>query len=95
METKTYNGFAIPLKPDTDLHFAMLVAEDEEGHYEPIGIASTISQAKELAMHDLGRRFERLEANKDPGICPYEYKLWARGVSGVQRIAATWNAGEL
>ncbi len=52
-ETKTYNGFAIPLHPDTQLGLAMLIAEDEEGHYEPIGVASTINEAKEIAASDL------------------------------------------
>jgi hypothetical protein len=28
---QTYNGFAIPIKPDTDLGMAMLIAEDEDG----------------------------------------------------------------
>lgn len=40
-QPKTYNGFAIPLQPDTDLGFAMLIAEDEEGHYEALGVAGT------------------------------------------------------
>ncbi len=30
-QTKAYNGFAIPLEPDTELDLAMLIAEDEEG----------------------------------------------------------------
>jgi len=28
-------------QPDTDLGFAMLIAEDEEGHYEALGVAGT------------------------------------------------------
>jgi len=28
-QPKTYNGFAIPLQPDTELGLAMLIAEDE------------------------------------------------------------------
>jgi hypothetical protein len=93
--TQTYNGFAVPLQPDTDLHFAMLVAEDEEGSYEPIDKASTIAEGKELASDDMKRRLKRLEADQHSGICPYAYKLWARGVDGVQCVAATWNVAEL
>jgi hypothetical protein len=29
------------------------------------------------------------------GLCPSEYKLWSRGLGGVQTVVATWNASEL
>lgn len=48
-QTRNYNGFAIPLEPDTERGMAFLIAEDEEGNYEPVSIASTINEAKELA----------------------------------------------
>jgi hypothetical protein len=35
-QTTSYNGFAFPLQPDTELGLAMLIAEDEEGHHEPV-----------------------------------------------------------
>ena len=60
-QTKSYNGFAIPLQPDTELGLAMLIAEDEEGHHEPVAVASTINEAKELAESDLRGRMRRLE----------------------------------
>jgi hypothetical protein len=69
--TKTYNGFAIPLQPETDLGNAMLIAEDEEANYEPIAVAVNISEGKELAQSDLRGRLRRLERDEDPGICPY------------------------
>jgi hypothetical protein len=81
-QNKTYNGFAIPLQPDTDLGNAMLIVEDEEGHYEPLTAASTINEGKELAQHDLRFRLKRLESEHDPDFCPYLYKLWARGLDG-------------
>ena len=84
---KTYNGFAIQLQPDTELGLAMLIAEDEEGHHEPVGVASTINEAKEIAESDLRGRMSRLERGEDPGICPYTYKVWARGIDGDYRIA--------
>jgi len=71
------NGFAIPLQPDTDLGLAMLIAEDEEGQHEPVAVAGTIQEAKEIAESDLRSRMRRLERGDDPGICPYTYKLWA------------------
>ncbi len=94
-ETKTYNGFAIPLQPDTDLGLAMLIAEDEEGGYQPVGVASTINEAKEIAASDLAGRRCRLEHGDDPGLCPNEYKVWAQGVEGSYILATTILASTL
>jgi hypothetical protein len=88
-------GFAIQITPDTDLGIAMLIVEDEEGHYEPLNAASTINEGKEMAQYDLRFRLKRLESDEDPGLCPYLYKLWARGLDGVHHIAATWNVSDL
>jgi hypothetical protein len=86
-QTASYNGFAIPLQPDTDLGLAMLIAEDEDGHHQPVAVASTINEAKEIAESDLRGRMRCLERGEDPGLCPYTYKLWARGIDGDYRIA--------
>ena len=86
-QTKTGNGFAIPLEPDTALGLAMLIAEDEEGKYEPIAVASTISEAKELAASDFRAWRRRLERGDDPGLYPYVYKLWAQGIEGAYMLA--------
>ncbi len=94
-QTKNYHGFAFPLQPDTDLGLAMLIVEDEGGHYEPLGSSWTIKEGKELAQHDFRFRMKLLEKDEDPGLCPYIYKLWARGPGGVHQVAATWNASEL
>jgi hypothetical protein len=94
-QPKTYNGFAIPLEPDTELGLAMLIAEDEEGHHEPVAVASTISEAKEIAESDFRGRMRRLERGEDPGICPFTYKLWARGCDGDYRVAGEIAAAEL
>ncbi len=53
---RTYNGFALPLEPETELGLAMLIAEDEDGHYEPVAVAASINEAKELAESDLRGR---------------------------------------
>ena len=86
-ETKTYNGFAIPLQPDTQLGLAMVIAEDEAGHYEPVAVASTISEARELAESDFRGRMRRLERGEYAGLCPARYKVWAQGIDGDYRIA--------
>ena len=91
-QTKAYNGFAIPLEPDTELGSAMLIAEDEEGHHEPVAVASTINEAKEIAQSDLRGRMRRLERGADPGVCPHIYRLWARGIDGDYRIALELDA---
>jgi hypothetical protein len=89
-------GFAIQILPDTELGLAMLIAEDEEAEYqEPVAVCATINEAKEVAAADFRSRMKSLEAGEEPGICPYEYKLWARGLEGRYRIAATFNASEL
>jgi hypothetical protein len=93
--TKTYNGFAFRLQPETDLGNAMLIAEDEESNYEPIAVAMNINEGKELAQCDLRERMRRLERDEDPGLCHWQYRLWARGVDGRQHVAATWLASEL
>ena len=94
-QTKTYNGFAIPLKPDTELGLAMLIAEDEDGHYEPVAVAATINEAKEIAESDLRGRMRGIERGDDPRICPYTYKLWARGIDGDYHIAFAYMINDL
>ncbi len=81
------SGFAIPLQGDTDLGLPLLIAEDEEGRYQPVANVSTINEARELAIADLHCRRERLERDEVPGLCPCTYKLWARGISGGFRVA--------
>ena len=94
-QTNHSNGFAIPLQPDTDLGLAMLIAEDEDGQHEPVAVASTISEATEIAQSDMAGRMRRLERGDDPGLCPYEYKVWAQGIDGNYLIAATIKASSL
>jgi len=91
-QPKTHNGFAFPLRPDTELGLAMLIAEDEEGHYEPVAVAATINEAKELAESDMHARMRSMESGGDAGICPVRYKLWARGIDGDHRVAKVFEA---
>jgi hypothetical protein len=86
-KSKSYNGFAIPLQPDTQLGLAILIAEDEEGRHQPVAVASTINEAKELAESDLRARRKRLERGDDPDLCPYMYKVWAQGIDGDYLVA--------
>src|SRR5450759_1093921 len=86
-QTTTHNGFAIPLQPDTDLGLAMLIAEGEDGQHEPVAVVGTISEAREAAESDLRDRMRRLERGEDAGLCPTQYKVWARGIDGTYRTA--------
>ena len=81
------NGFAIPLTESPDLGLAMLIAESEDGQYEPVGVVASITEAREIAESDLQGRMRRLERGDDPGLCPYSYTVWANGIDGDYRIA--------
>lgn len=90
-KTKTPTpGFAVKIGPDTDLGLGILIVEDEEGNYEPLAVVATIEEAIELKADDLKRRLDRLEHDEDPGLCPYEYKVYARGMGGDYQLAARW-----
>ena len=88
-------GFAIQILRDTELGIATLIVEDEEGHYEPVNYASTLAEGFEMAKEDLRNRQKNLMADNDPGLCPWEYKVWARGLDGRMVVAATWNVSDL
>ena len=88
-------GFAIAIKDDTDLGLAMLIAEDEEGRYEPVGVIVSINEAREIAASDMRGRINHLERGEDAGLCPYEYKVWAQGIDGDYRVAGTISATRL
>ena len=92
--TNTTPGFGCEIKNDTDLGVATLIAEDEEGHYLPVGSVVSIDEGREIAQDDLRRRMRQLEHGNDPGFCPYWYKVWARGLDGFL-VAAILLATEL
>jgi hypothetical protein len=52
-------------------------------------VASTISEAKEMAESNLRERMRNLERGQDAGVCPIRYKLWARGINGEYLVATT------
>jgi len=86
----TYNGFAIPLQPDTDLGLAMLIAESDDGQHQPVAVVGTISEAREVAESDLRDRMRQLEEGEEP-FCPSVYKLWARGIDGTYQLASAFD----
>ncbi|MEP6538678.1 MAG: hypothetical protein ABJF23_25295 [Bryobacteraceae bacterium] len=84
---KTYNGFAIEITDSTALGLAMLITESEDGHYEPVAVVSNLGEAREVAIRDFRDRMRRLDERSE-GMCPYSYKVWARGIDGERRVAS-------
>jgi hypothetical protein len=90
----TTPGFAIRLSDETELGIAMLIAEDENGAYEPLGPVATIAEAREVAQSDLSHRRRDLERGGLP-LCPAVYKVWARGSDGDYKVAAEFDPSTL
>ena len=84
---QNHNGFAVEITDATDLGLAMLIAESEDGQYEPVAVVANLGEAREVARDDFRSRMERLENGESP-LCPYTYKVWARGIDGEHRIAS-------
>ena len=87
------DGFAIPARASYGIRHAVLVAEDEEGRFQPLCVVSSINEAGDTAASDLKCRLDPLGRDEDPGICPYEHKVLPRGIEGkyitLVRISAT------
>jgi hypothetical protein len=83
---QNHNGFAIEITDTTDLGLAMLIAESEDGQYEPVAVVANVGEAREVAHDDMRIRMRDLERGASP-LCPYVYKIWARGIDGQHRIA--------
>lgn len=65
-------------------HEVMILMEQSDGPYEPVGIACNEREALELITNDYHRRSP---ANDD--LCPEHYALWSRDPNGHYRRDAT------
>jgi hypothetical protein len=85
------------ISDDEQIGLAIVMAADEEDHREPVAVASTIGEARELAESDMRRRTNRLENGDDPGLCPYEYCVYAedRRTGEGYKIVASFQVTEL
>jgi hypothetical protein len=54
-----------------------------------VAVASTLTEAKELAESDLRERMRKLELGWDGDSYRAHYKLWARGINGEYFVATT------
>jgi hypothetical protein len=70
----------------------LIVCEDEEGNYEPIGEAYNESEAREIIDSVMRGKMKTLAADGDPGICPYIWKGFTRTASG--RYTEVWRVLE-
>ncbi len=74
------NGRSTVIEETTELGIGMLIAESEDGAYEPVAPVS-ISEARDLASEDLRIRMADLEGGGEP-MCPSIYRVWARNDRG-------------
>jgi hypothetical protein len=74
-------GFAIRITPQTELGLAMLIAETEDGRYEPVAVVATVAEAQEIAKSDFARRIKETAMGEDIA-CPSRYAIWAQGLGG-------------
>ncbi len=75
----------------TNLGIGFLIAESEEGAYQPVGAVATIREAREIADNHMRGRMRQLEAGNEP-MYPFRYKVWARGDAGEFSAVAEFEA---
>jgi hypothetical protein len=78
--TNATPGFAVELKPTTDLGLAILMVIFENGKYEPVGVVASTSEADEIAKN----HHQHYRASH-PGYTIASYELWAQGLGGEYR----------
>jgi hypothetical protein len=71
----------IEITDDTALGLGMLMAEFGDGKYRPIGVVSTVGEAREIAQEDMRLRKGSLKEAPQP----QSYAVWARRVQGSYR----------
>ena len=75
----------------TDLGIGFLIAESEEGAYQPVGAVATIREAREIADNDMRERMRQLQRGSEP-MYPFRYRVWARGDEGKFSTVAEFEA---
>ena len=71
---------------DADLGVAMLIAETEDGHYEPVAVVSSVAEAREIAAGDFARRLKETSIGCEDVTCPARYAIWAQGLGGEYKL---------
>ena len=83
-------GFACKIEDDTRLGNAILMA-DFDGGSEPVGVAVSVNEAREIAAGDMRGRMRDVEHGDEPD-CPESYTLWAQGIDGRYREVISLDA---
>jgi hypothetical protein len=73
--------------PDSELAAGLLLAESEEGRYEPVSAVSTINEAIEIAQGNFQHRLNELDRGGAP-MCPERYVVWASSREGDYEIVS-------
>ena len=63
----------------------MLIAETEDGTYEPIGVVESIEEAKYMASANIAARIQELEKGGSP-MSVYCFKVWANSANGYRVV---------
>jgi hypothetical protein len=84
-------GRSRQIEETTDLGIGMLIAESEDGAYQPVAAVSTIREGREIAANDMRRRMRQVDGGGDP-LCPSRYTVWAQGATGEYATVAELEA---
>ena len=76
------NGRSRVIEETTELGIGMLIAESEDGAYEPVAPVTTIREARDMASEDLRGRMSSIEEGDETPMCPSLYRVWARNDRG-------------
>lgn len=69
-----------------NLGLGILIAESEDGAYEPIAVVGSVDEAREVAASDRNGRIRELKKGGSP-MCVYCYKVWANRPEGYVVVA--------
>ena len=75
------------LQPKQNLGLAILIAENDLGHYEPVGVVGTIQEAREMAQHDMAHRLAELAQDRSPMAADI-YRLWGMKSNGYELLTS-------
>jgi len=76
-----------PVDENATLALGLLVAEAEDGSYEPVAMVSTIREAREVAGQNFRNRMIENENGGDP-LYPARYAVWQQSREGGYRIVS-------
>ena len=67
------------------LGLGILIAESEDGTYQPIGVVESVEEAKDMASANMAARVRDLEKGGSP-MSVYCFKVWANSANGYRVV---------